>query len=108
MNEKELQNRIMRRVVSMYYLKKVINPVMLKLYALAAVAAFMTSIVSVKSVIANMPGLFEVNSLVYFSKYALTHTELSVQLSIALAGVVAVLLVKDSLSKITHSRELVV
>ncbi|MBL7045768.1 MAG: hypothetical protein ISR99_01940 [Parcubacteria group bacterium] len=105
MNEKELENKIMRRVTRMYYLKKVINPVMLKLYALAVVAGITTTLVSVKSIVANMPSLFDVGNLVYFSKYALTHTELSVQVTVALAGVVAVLIIKDSIVKLTHSHE---
>src|SRR3989338_4754885 len=93
------ENRIMLRVRRMYYLKKVINPFAFKVYGLAAVALGTFKMVSVQNVIANMPGFLDLGSMYVFMRAALLNTELSVQLALIVATLLALLVLKDALKR---------
>lgn len=90
-----------------YYLKKVFNPLMFKVYALALATAVISSLVSVANVFNNMPSLLEFNSMYRFTNSAISNTELSVQLVLGVVVVVMVLLVKDTIKNFSYSGKLV-
>lgn len=96
---KELQKRIMKRVTRTYYLKRVFNPLLFKVYGLVAVGAGVASVVSVRNVVANMPDLLDVNGLYTFAQSALLNTEFSVQLALIVAALLSALLIRDTLAK---------
>lgn len=85
----------MRRVVTVYYLRKVLNRFVLKVGILVLGALSFGSLVHVAAVFDNMPGLTDIYGLSYFSYYAFIHTEFLVQAIIVLAGVVTLWLLRD-------------
>lgn len=91
----------------MYYLKKVCNPLMFKVYTLTAALVGMTSLVSVTNVFKNMPSLLEVGSVYRFVNSAIVNTELSVQLVLGITVLVAVLLVRDTIKNFSYFGQLV-
>ena len=108
MENKELEQKIMKRVMRTYYLKKVFNPLMFKVYALVVAFIGVSSLVSVTNVFKNMPSLLEVGSLYTFMSSAIANTEVSVQLVLAVAVVVGVLLIRDTIKNFSYSGQLVV
>ena len=78
----KLQKKILKRVTRMYYLRKVINPVGFKVFAFGIGFVGVVSLVSIKNVFANMPALFDIVGVYYFSKYAFVNTEFAVQLTL--------------------------
>lgn len=79
-----------------HYLKRIINPLMLKVYALVLGGAGMLSLVSIKNVFINMPPLFEAESVYRFLISALRDTELPVQVILVVLFVCAALLIRDA------------
>lgn len=71
----------MRRIYTVYVLRRVTSPTAFRVYSLAAFSIAAVSLVSVENVIANLPtgGFF---ALYDFSLYSFMHTELAVQLLI--------------------------
>ena len=101
-----LEQKIMKRVMRMYYLKKVFNPLMFKVYALTIAFIGMSSLISVTNVFKNMPSLFEVGNLLRFTSNAITNTELSVQLVLGVVVVVGVLLTRDTIKNFSYHSQL--
>ncbi len=103
MEHKEFEQKIMKRVMRMYYLKKVINPLMFKVYALTAATVGIFSLVSVTNVFKNMPSLLEAGNVLHFASHAITNTELSVQLVLGIAILVGVLLIRDTIKNFAYA-----
>lgn len=69
----------MRRVYTIFILRKIFNPVMYRVYLFAAFFGGIASLVSISNVLTNMPaGSF--SELYRFTLYAFAHTELLVQM----------------------------
>ncbi|MBI2618337.1 hypothetical protein HYW58_02715 [Candidatus Kaiserbacteria bacterium] len=96
-----LEQKIMARVGRIHSLKRVLNPLMLKVYAFVAVSAGMLSLVSIKNVFLNMPPLFELQGVYYFVIAALRNTELSVQIISLALFILVLLLVRDTVRNLT-------
>ncbi len=86
----------MKRIRRIYYLKKVINPLMMKVYALLVLTLGIGSLVSVQNVIANMPSFAELGSVYRFSVNAFLYTELPVQIVVGATFIIALLLLRDA------------
>lgn len=82
-----MEQKIMNRVKRIYYLRKVINPVALKVYGLAACTATLFSVVSIMNIYANMPSPLAPGAFMSFVMNALSHTEGLVQ--VLIVGIVA-------------------
>lgn len=79
----------MRRIYTVYLLKKVINPFAVKLYVFLAFVLSVSSLVSVPDIINNSRSISGINQLVSFSTTAFINTEFSVQiLSVAITLVI--------------------
>jgi len=97
-----LEQRIMKRVRYTFYLKKVFNSIMLKIYALFLAFFGMFSLVSVSNILRNMPSLFEVGSFYRFVSGAVLNTEFTVQLVLVAALIVGVMLIKDTIKNFSY------
>ena len=97
-----LEQRIMKRVKYTFYLKKVFNSIMLKIYALFLTFFGIFSLVSVANVFRNMPSLFEVGSFYRFVSDAVLNTEFTVQLVLGVAVIVGVMLIKDAIKNFSY------
>lgn len=95
----------MARVRRIYYLKKVVNPLMLKLYGVGVLSVGVASLVSVKNVLANMPALTDVGSMYTFTASAILHTEASVQLALGVLAVFVVFILRDATKNFSHTSE---
>lgn len=87
----------MKRVHRMYYLKKALSPLALKLYGAALIVAALVSLVSVRDIIANMPSLASISDMYLFLSVAIMHTETTVQLALAVFILLAALSVRDAI-----------
>ncbi|MEX0651945.1 MAG: hypothetical protein WD509_00515 [Candidatus Paceibacterota bacterium] len=105
--EYNLEQKIMRQVRRTYYLKKVMNPLMLKVYSLMVAFLGMSYFVSFVQVFNNMPSLLEVGSMARFVMSAVTHTEAPVQLVLVVGAVLMALLIRDTAKNLTYSGQLV-
>lgn len=76
---KTIEQNIMARVKRIYYLRKVFQPTLLKVYGFGVLATVLTSVVSLTNVYANMPPLTAPTAFANFFFGALAHTELFVQ-----------------------------
>ncbi|MCW9054859.1 MAG: hypothetical protein OQJ98_02675 [Candidatus Pacebacteria bacterium] len=99
---KTFEQKIMARVRRIYYLKKVVNPLMLKLYGVGVLSIGVVSLVSVRNVFMNMPALTDVGSMYNFTTTALMHTEVTVQFVFGTLIVLAVLIVRDAARNFSH------
>lgn len=81
--------------MAVYYLRKVLNPFMLKCGALIAGAITFGSLVHTANVVANMPALSDIAGVSRFSYYAFANTEFVVQTIIITLLFVAAWLIKD-------------
>ena len=102
MNELALKNKIMRRVKTTYFLKKVINPFTLKFGVLIAAAFTFGSLVHVAAVFSNLSpiSVVDIAGLYSFSTYAFMNTGILVQAVMVVSVIIGLLLVKDIVSKI--------
>lgn len=95
MNDTLLQKKIMRRVCWTCYLRRVINPISVKIYAIIAVVIAIVLNVSLQSVIENTAHITNISGLYSFYIAAFVNTEVFVQ-SLIVGGVVLSLwLLKD-------------
>jgi hypothetical protein len=102
----ELEQKIMKQVTRTYYLKKVFNPLMFKIYALGIAFVGISSLVSVSNVFKNMPSLLDFGSVFRFVNSAIVNTELTVQLVLGVAVVIGVLLIRDTIKNFSYSGKL--
>ncbi|NQV93194.1 hypothetical protein HQ403_01715 [Candidatus Kaiserbacteria bacterium] len=101
--ENKLEQKIMKQVTRVYYLKKVFNPLMFKVYALVVALVGMSSLISLTNVFKNMPSLLEIGKLYTFTSSAIANTEVSVQFVLAIVLIVGVLLIRDTIKNFTHA-----
>ena len=85
----------MRRVIAVYYLRKVLNRFVLKVGILVLGALGFGSLVHVAAVFDNMPSITDVHGLSYFSYYAFMNTDIAVQGLILALGAVTLWLLRD-------------
>lgn len=104
--ENRLEQKIMKQVIRMYYLKKVFNPFMFEVYTLVIAIVSISSLVSITNIIANMPSLLDVGSVYTFVSSAVTNTGIVVQIVLGISVVVGVLLIKDTIKNFSYSTKL--
>jgi hypothetical protein len=92
---KQLRQAIMRRVYLVYALRLMLRPMTLKLFALGAGSIGIVSLVSLSNVFANMAALGSAAGVSQFILYAVTHTEIPVQLSLAAIVLALIWLARD-------------
>lgn len=105
MTDQELKARIMGEVGRIYWLRKAINYLTIKLYALGILSVGLLSTVSVQNVIANMPPLADVAAVARFMLSAVVNTEVIVQILFMGALVVAALFVADIVRQLANLRQ---
>lgn len=98
-----LKKQIMRRVHTIHILRQVVNVTTLKCSVLLVMVIGVVSVVSVTNVLTNMPDIFNVISIFYFSKYAFMNTEVVVQLLIVTMLGVSAWLLRDAVIYILTS-----
>jgi len=91
----KLTGRIMRRVYSVWVLKRLFSPVAVRVYILAALLWQSTQYVSLKYVFANAPGFESFGANYEFFMYAFSHTERVVPILLTGALAVGVWFAKD-------------
>ena len=94
MNE-SIKIRTMRRVMGVYYLKKVFNMVTLRLAILTLMTLAFGSLVHVAAVFNNMPQLTDVSALVHFGYSAFFNTDVAVQFVVLGLGLLTMWLARD-------------
>jgi len=82
MDTHTLQKRIMRKVYLVYCLKKACSGTACRLYMLLFLGVLLASVVSIGSVIANVPKTWDLMYVYDFGMAAFMHTELIVQMLI--------------------------
>lgn len=95
-----LQKKIMRKVCWTCYLRRVINPFMIKIYALLAVIVGVASTVSITNVIANMPSISNFTGLYSFYMYAFNNTEILVKAFVVGIALFTILLIVDVIKRV--------
>ena len=85
----------MRRVVTVYYLRKVINRFTLKMGLLALTALAFGSLVHVAAVFNNMPSFTDFGALYNFMSFAFFNTGVMVQVVVVAMGAVTLWLMRD-------------
>lgn len=101
MNNINLQNRAetMRRVYSIFLMKKLYGRIAIKGYVLLALVYIQAKLIFVKAVLANMPSVTDVPAVYRFYTYAFLNTKVAVQVAIIAAFVTAIWLFRDFLKK---------
>jgi len=95
MDNIELQKRIMRKVCWTCYLKRAINPFMVKLYTLTVISISIATSISIPNVIKNTVAINNPSTLYFFYISAFTNTEIIVQTLLVGGVVFAIWLLKD-------------
>ena len=95
-----IKARVMRRVVAVYYLRKILNWTTLKLGILGMLTLAFGSLVHVAAVFDNMPAVTDINGLYHFGSQAFIHTDVMVQGAILGLGILTLWLMKDALKAI--------
>jgi len=93
MNTRKLKRNIMARIYLIFAIRKLKNPLFLKLAGLTLLLTITSFLVSLGNVIANMPS--DPIGLYNFGTTAFWNTGISVKAMILLSTVVVALLVKD-------------
>lgn len=101
-----LEQKIMKQVVRMYYLKKMFNPLMFKVYTFIVALVGISSLVSITNILTNMPSLLNVGRVYTFIGSAIENTELLVQVMLGVVVIVGVLLIKDTIKNLLYSVKL--
>jgi hypothetical protein len=95
-----LKDKVMKRVKTVYYIKTVLNSLLLKIAILIPAVVAFGGLVHVAAIFRNMPQINDVYSLFNFSYYAFVNTEVVVQGVTIFLGVVTLWLVRDTIKKI--------
>lgn len=103
MSNNTLKKRVMRRVYVIYAIRQTLSPVALKAYVLGVSFVGLLSLVSVGSVIANMPA--DIAGMSTYALYALSHTEFAVQIFVALVLAATLWLSKDIIRSFGHAAQ---
>lgn len=95
MNNSILKNRIMRRIYFVYYAKRLLSPVAIRLYLAAALLGGILSTVSVSNVFKNAFGTTGFYSFSHFFSYAFMNTGLIVQVLLIAAVLYSLFITRD-------------
>lgn len=90
-----ISKRVMRRVYTVYYLRKVLNPITVKSAILAMGALGFGALVHVAAIFENLPALSDISGLYSFSYEAFANTDITVQAIVALSMAVVFWLTRD-------------
>lgn len=101
MNNIQLKKAVMRRVYAVYIVRRLFSGVMLRFYALLALFGGLMSVVSVRDVIANMPGQGLIAVYDFFA-YATIHTEAIVQVILFGGMTIALWTLHDAIRSISN------
>jgi|GEM_PF-1692132 len=100
---KQLTNRIMRRVYLVYGLRMLLNPVFLKSLIVLVFLSRSTAYISYSQVLANRPRIADIPANLAFMKDAFMHTEVTSMLLITGILAVSAWLASDVLRRSQHS-----
>ena len=105
MKEKDIQmkSEVMKRVTSIHYMRTAVRPFLTRTGALLLFIAGTFSLVSVPDVITNLMG-YNGNYFTYIMD-AFVHTNLSVQLILAITSVLFLWVTMDILRNLKHIRK---
>jgi len=104
--KENIRTKTMRRIVTVYYLRKVLNRFVLKSVIIVLGTLGFGSLVHVAAVFNNMPNISDIGSLSLFSYYAFMNTEIAVQATIVILGVVTLWFAKDVLRQLMPKLQL--
>lgn len=93
-----IQTRTMRRVVAVYYLRKVINVITLRVGILVLTTLAFGSLVHVAAVFDNMPAFADFGAMYNFIYSAFFSTGIAVQAVVVVLGAVTLWLMKDAVN----------
>jgi hypothetical protein len=99
--KESIKRRAMRRVMTVYYLKKVFNMVTLRMGILVLMTLAFGSLVHVAAVFSNMPQLTDLGALIQFGFSAFFNTGIAVQCVVLSLGVLTLWLARD-MFKVLH------
>lgn len=97
-----LEKKIMRRVCWSCYLRRAINPFMVKIYALVAILVSIISTVSVANIIENTAHITNIAGLYSFYASAFANTEVIVQALVVGGAVLLLWVLKDTIIPKMH------
>ncbi len=86
---------VMRRVRVLSFLRTLVSPAALRLYALATFSVLLTSMVSVSNILSNVPNVVEYERFLTYVVVAFTHTELPVQLIVVASALIGMMVLRD-------------
>jgi len=95
MENLKLQKKTMRRVYAVYVLKNILNPLAVKVYALAVFAVWASIYVSAGNVFANAKNISGFSGAFDFSLSAITQTEFVVQAIVLAVVILVAFLIRD-------------
>lgn len=95
----QFKNETMRRVYSIFLMKKLYGRIAIKGYILLALVYIQAKLIFVKAVLANMPSIADVPAVYHFYSYAFLNTKVAVQMAIIAAFVTVIWLFRDFLKK---------
>jgi hypothetical protein len=92
----QLKMDIMRRIERVYFMRSVVRPFVLECIALSALIGSTAFFVSLPNIILNAHSEVSVSGFIKFLFSAFLNTELSVQVITVAAGVVVILVARDT------------
>ena len=96
----DLQNKIMRRVLIIHSLRRLISPIMIKLYVITGLFVAVVSKISLPDVIQNLPKASNFDAQVNFFSTAFAHADSAIKLALISVIVLALWLAKDAISSL--------
>ncbi len=96
---RNLKKSVMRRIYVIWFLRQITSPLFLKTAAVALLLGKITSYVSLKDVVTNVPVSYGLVENYGFFQSALAHTELTTQLIMLTLGILCVWLARDIVSR---------
>ncbi len=102
--QEQIKMSIMGRIYTAYFLRRVFRSSTLRAFLSVGSLAWMFSAVSILHVLKNMPSITNTSALYNFSVTALTKTEITVQLSLALLFVLILWYARDFFRAYTPSQ----
>gem|GEM_PF-5772409 len=99
-----MKRKIQRKIYVAYVIKKLTDPVALRVYLVATFVCLADILVDTLSVDQNMLKLHEAGETYRFFLYAIVHTEFSVKMLFCAATLFFIILTKDTMQKIGASK----
>lgn len=95
MTDQELKNNIMRQIYVIFFLRKLVSPFAVKIFALTLLFISANFLVSIKDVLMNMPNMRHLGAVYQFYFSAFLSTEFSVKFLIIGALFLGIFIAKD-------------